>query len=128
MKRHFLIIDDDEDELMFFVEALEHVGISFKCTWAKSGEHGLQQLAYITPDIIFVDYNMPGMNGLECLKAIRALASCRSIPIIVHSNKMEPQIQTKALELGATACISKPESLQWLIHFLKSFLAEHVLI
>lgn len=122
MKKHFLIIDDDEDELMFFVEALNYMGVSCKCTWAKSGEQGLKQLAYLSPDVIFLDYNMPRMNGLECLKAIKTMPECADIPVILHSSKMEKQMRAEGLDLGAAACIRKPDNLPRLVHFLEAFL------
>jgi len=119
-KKHFLIIDDDEDEMKFFTEALKSIKISYKCTWAKSGEQALQQLNYLTLDIIFLDVNMPGMNGFQCLTEIRKLPDCSSIPVILLSSQMNDNMRAKGLQLGATACFKKPNSIADLIIFLEN--------
>jgi len=126
MKKHIFIIDDDEDELVFFAEAIKALNVPHKCTWAKSGEQALQQLPYLTPDMIFIDYNMPRMNGLDCIKAIKAMPYYRTIPIILHSNGMDSDLRYKGLKLGATACINKQDSLHKLIYFLQSILHQHI--
>jgi CheY-like chemotaxis protein len=128
MTLHVLVIDDDEDELMVITKALESLNIPFKCTWAKDGEQGLKQLPYIAPDIIFVDYQMPGMNGLECLGAIKRMAHCLETPVILHSSAMEQRVQTMGRSLGAAACINKLDSFSQLSEFLDCFLHEHALI
>ncbi|MFL5745622.1 MAG: response regulator [Niastella sp.] len=128
MTLHVLIIDDDEDELMVITKALERLNIPFKCTLATSGEQGLKQLFSVKPDIIFVDYQMPGMNGLECLRAIRKLEHCNKTLVILHSSVMEKRIQLMGSDLGASACINKPDSVSQLTHFLDSFLHEHALM
>jgi CheY-like chemotaxis protein len=128
MALHVLVIDDDEDELMVVSKALEGLNIPFKCTWAINGEHGLKQLSNSCPDIIFVDYQMPGMNGLECLSAIRKLKHCNNTLLILHSTLMEKDVQLMGNALGASACINKPETVPQLTHFLDSFLQEHALI
>jgi CheY-like chemotaxis protein len=128
MTLHVLIIDDDEDELMVITKALESLNISFNCSWATSGEQGLKQLPHLRPDIIFVDYQMPGMNGLECVSAIRKLEHCNHSLVILHSTLMEKRIQLMGSNLGASACINKPDSVSQLTHFLEGFLHEHALI
>lgn len=111
MNRHFLIIDDDEDDLTLLVEILEMLEIPHQYTWAKSGEQGLRQLAFITPDLIFLDYQMTGMNGLQCLEAIKGISTCKKIPVLLHSSKMDHQLEIKGLQLGAAACFNKAYSL-----------------
>jgi CheY-like chemotaxis protein len=125
---HVLVIDDDEDELMVITKAMESLNIAFKCSWATNGEQGLKQLPDLRPDVIFVDYQMPGMNGLECVSAIRKLEYCSNTLVILHSNSMEQGIQVKGHNLGASACINKSESVSQLTHFLEGFLHEHALI
>lgn len=128
MTLHVLIIDDDEDELMVITKALESLNISFTCSWATNGEQGLKQLPALRPDIIFVDYHMPGMNGLECVRAIRKLEHCNNTLVILHSTVMEKRIEILGSDLGASACINKSVSIPQLTHFLECFLHKHALI
>jgi CheY-like chemotaxis protein len=107
MKKHIMLIDDDEEELTLFVDAMNQLHISYKCTWAISGEQAIQQLLYLTPDIIFLDLQMPGMNGLTCLAAIREMPRLKNTPIIIHSSALTDECRQKAKTLGASACLVK---------------------
>jgi CheY-like chemotaxis protein len=110
MKKHILVIDDDEDELTLFIDALNRLNIPYKCTWAKSGEQALKQLTYLTPDIIFLDLNMPRMNGLECLTAIKQQARLQACPVVLHSSAMTADWRDKGITLGAAACLVKSDT------------------
>src|SRR5882762_7867987 len=100
MKKHILLIDDDEDEVIMLTDALKQVNMPYKCTWAKSGEQAVSQLAYLTPDLIFLDINMPGMNGFECLAAIKQVPRLQSIPVVLHSSAMSEDYRRRGMELG----------------------------
>jgi CheY-like chemotaxis protein len=128
MKKHFFIIDDDEEDVTLFIEAIRLLNPEYKCSWVSSGGQALMQLPHIIPDLIFVDYHMPCMNGLECIKAIKELPSCRSIPIVLHSTKMASDIREKGLGLGAAVCMHKPESPQQLTHFINAFVQQCTLL
>lgn len=124
MKKHILLIDDDEDELTLFVDALNRVNIPYKCTWAKTGEQALKQLIYLTPDIIFLDLHMPCMNGLECLAAIKQQPRLQTCPVILHSTNMTPDWRNEGIRLGAAACLSKSNSSLELAAILSEFIRD----
>lgn len=109
MKKHILLIDDDEDDAIFLLDALDRVNISYKCTWAKNGEQAVSQLTYLTPDIIFLDINMPGMNGFECLAAIKQVPRLQHVPVVLHSSAMSDDCRAKGMNLGASACLAKQD-------------------
>ncbi len=122
MTKHILVIDDDEDELYILEDALNELAIPHKCTWAKSGGHALVQLNDTMPDIIFLDVNMPHMNGLDCLAAIKQLPGRQNIPVILCSTGMNPDINHKGLQAGAVACIKKANTFNELSVVLSKFL------
>ena len=128
MKKHILIIDDDEDELKILSGALHSLKIPHKCTWAKSGEQALQQLQYLTPDIILLDVNMPYMNGLQCLEGIKKISRCSQIPVVLQSTQLNKKIIDQGLQAGAHACISKAGSFDELQTILSELLEEKYLL
>lgn len=69
MKKHILVIDDQEAVRDAFVLSLEDSG--YEVEVAASGENGLQKLSEKACDLIFLDLKMPGMNGVETLREIR---------------------------------------------------------
>jgi CheY-like chemotaxis protein len=121
MRKHFFVIDDDEDEVQFISAALHEMKADHKCTWAKSGELALNQLQHLEPDVIFLDLNMTGMNGLQCLQAIKRLPHCNHVPVILHSTIMNAELRHEGLQLGAHDCLKKPDSINKLMTVLKQF-------
>ena len=121
MEKHLLLIDDDPDELSMMMEALRDAGLHFKYNAAQALE-ALQILQRLAPDYILLDYNMPKMNGLECLAEIKRLKSIAHVPVIMYSTSMdEGQIET-AMILGASGHIKKPYDMRMLPSLLKPFL------
>ena len=86
-KKVFLA-DDDEDDHMFFVDALNEIDDSIHCYHAMDGELALQALSgdiLERPEIIFLDLNMPKVNGLEVLMKKRRMKEFSAIPVIMYS-------------------------------------------
>jgi len=124
MKKHILLVDDDRDELNIFVEALNRTGISYKITWAHDGEQAISQLQYLTPDFVFLDLNMPGMDGFDTLRRIVQQSRSASFKIVMYSNGMTQDASTKAMMLGASYCIKKTDTITGLAEILQDILAE----
>ncbi|MFL5744479.1 MAG: response regulator [Niastella sp.] len=83
-----MIIDDDDDDRMLFSEALTEVCPSCILISASNGKEALEllQRSDITlPGLIFLDLNMPCMNGMQCLNQLRKCASLRNIPVIMYT-------------------------------------------
>jgi CheY-like chemotaxis protein len=126
MRKHFFIIDDDEEEVQLLTAALNEMKVDHKCTWSKNGEQAFAQLQYLVPDVIFLDFNMPDINGLQCLKRIKSLPNCAHVPVILHSSCMTAEIQQQGMQLGAHDCIEKADSLYKLMDVLKQFVGERL--
>ncbi|MGJ8592842.1 MAG: response regulator [Aquaticitalea sp.] len=125
MNKIFLI-DDDEDDQLFFQEALELINPSLQCDTAGNGKIALDKLkaSETMPDLIFLDLNMPVMNGLELLSHIKNDIKINKIPIGIFttSNINEDVELTK--KLGAKFFITKPSDFKLLCIKLKKLLAE----
>jgi CheY-like chemotaxis protein len=121
------LIDDDLDDQEIFSLALEKVSPSFKCVTASSGAEALKKLSDkpdAIPDYIFLDLNMPRMNGKECLKEIKKLSHLKDTPVIIYSTSSLKNDMTESRKLGAAEFITKPFSMLELISVLNNFFEE----
>jgi CheY-like chemotaxis protein len=125
MKKHFFLIDDDEDELDIFMEAISKINVSSKCTYASNAERAIEILKYLVPDYIFLDINMPKTNGFECLKRIRQNQALQNTCIVMYSNGVDEEIFKKAATEGANACIRKTSSIAALSQAIQNLFYQH---
>src|SRR5438874_13541995 len=98
-----LIIDDDPDDAGLLCAAVYKVNKEYHCNIASNGNEALQLLkdAIVTPDLIFMDLNLPLMNGKECLTELKKRPELKNIPVIVYStSKLQTDID-EAYKLGA---------------------------
>src|SRR5579863_7137760 len=97
------LIDDDMDDQEIFKLALEEVDKSILCITANSGIDALQKLkagnAFI-PDFIFLDLNMPRLNGKQTLKQIKANPALHRVPVIIYSSSALPFDVSETRDLG----------------------------
>lgn len=121
MKKHLLLIDDDPDELDILMEALRDAGLNFKYNALQALE-ALNILQQQQPDYILLDYDMPKMNGLECLAAIRQMQQLAHVPVIMYSSSMDEEMLETAMMLGASGHIRKPFDMRTLPSLLNPFL------
>ena len=128
MNKQILLIDDDEDELYFFTEALRETAHLFTCVGARSVEEGMRVLIHTRPEFIFLDINMPRINGFEGLKLIKKLDAIRSIPVILYSTAVTEEVTEKGILQGATACMQKTGSIATLARNLQKFLDQRSLL
>ncbi len=112
-KKFFMIIDDDEDDRFFFKEALTEMHSSTVCMEASDGAQGLALLrkAAQLPDFIFLDMNMPRMDGRQCLKEIKNDAKLKNITAIMYSTSFSEQSIIEFQELGASTYLTKPSDI-----------------
>jgi CheY-like chemotaxis protein len=109
--KKILLVDDDQDELELFMQSLEDVPGAYACTQASSGHHAMQLLHEVQPDYIFMDFNLPGMNGLELLAALKNESHLQDIPVYLYSTTISPETNRIARERGVAGCIEKPSSI-----------------
>lgn len=105
--KSILLVEDDLDDQEFFVEALNEIDNTSLCGIANNGEEALVKLNnHLIPDLIFMDIQMPHMDGIECLTKIVQSEQIRDIPVIILSTAI-PQIE-EVRSLGARGFIEKP--------------------
>ncbi|WP_373518009.1 response regulator [Pricia sp.] len=119
------LADDDEDDRMFFVEALEELALRVKVCLFKNGQELLDFLNLSNtekPDLVFLDLNMPIKNGLECLREIRQNSKLRNVSIAIYStSSSEKDIEDTFLN-GANLYINKPNNFSKLLEALEKAL------
>jgi CheY-like chemotaxis protein len=120
MNNLFLLIDDDVDDSELFREALEETDQSISLHCAENGEEALKLLKEIAkPSLIFLDINMPRMNGWECLKKLKSSAEYKNIPVIMYSTSSHQREVDIAIDLGALSFFTKPHSYSELKNMIK---------
>lgn len=125
-KKICLLIDDDVDDQEIFALAMDKISFPFVCQVANNGFEALQKLGKenVLPDYIFLDLNMPRMNGKECLRELKKNARFRNIPVVIYSTSSSQSDINDTKKLGAAAFIIKPFSLDALTEKLNNFFQE----
>lgn len=109
-----LLADDDKDDREIFSDMLADVDKSVVYEGVKDGMAAIEALANkkTKPDIIFVDINMPVMNGWDLLKELKSNIEYEDIPVIIYSTSTGARERKTALDLGALCFVTKPESVK----------------
>src|SRR5687768_16081902 len=116
-----LYIDDDAEDIEFFCDAIKNIHPTYLCLVAQNAKDGLHILETLIPDVIYLDINMPVMNGKEALRAIRSRKNLASVPVCMLSTTTSSNEINMCRELGANECFVKPNSFAELCTTLKSF-------
>lgn len=105
------MIDDDADDQEIFLSVLEDMDPSVHCITACNGQEAIQKLTEekVRPDLIFLDLNMPLMNGKQFLIACNLIDDCKEIPVIILTTSSDKKSREETLQLGARDYITKPD-------------------
>lgn len=109
--KRLLIIDDDLEDQEIFIEAVREVDRSIVCFPATSGDDALRKLEnemVLLPDLIFLDMNMPRLNGKQVLRELKSRAPWAHIPVIMYSTSFAPRDSEDLSKLGASHQLLKP--------------------
>src|SRR3954466_7950839 len=126
MKKYvFLLVDDDMDDSELFQEALTEIDSTIIFHHAENGEDALKKLdPFQLPDLMFLDINMPRINGWECLRLMKNNPVFRKIPVIVYSTSSHQEEVNSAIALGAYNFYTKPSSYKELKKMLTEVVAK----
>jgi CheY-like chemotaxis protein len=111
---HILLVEDNPGDVRLTREALDESGRPYRLTVASDGLWALEYLRSAVnapeqrPDIIFLDWNLPRMDGKEVLAAVKADSDLKSIPVVVLTTSRARTDVDRAYELQANCFITKP--------------------
>ncbi|MCG2460318.1 response regulator [Flavobacteriaceae bacterium F89] len=112
-KYNIHLADDDEDDLELFEDAISEVQKDAQVIKFKKGQEMISHLedkGLNLPRIIFLDLNMPGMNGEECLIKIRDNKRLDLIPVVIYSTTFVTKVAKRLASQGANIYVQKPSS------------------
>jgi CheY-like chemotaxis protein len=126
MVSSILLVDDDLDDIDFFQEALGEVDKLVSFFSAKNGRRALELLSEQRtnrPDMIFLDINMPEMNGWNCLTELKKNPMLSGIPVVMYSTSASESEVEMASTLGAVGMYRKPDRFQELKNLIRRLIA-----
>lgn len=112
-----LAVDDSRTMRDMITLALGSEG--FEVHLAEDGQHGLEVLETIDPDVIITDINMPRLDGFGFIDAVRLRDGSRTTPILVLTTESSADLKARARDAGATGWIVKPFAQDKLIRALR---------
>jgi CheY-like chemotaxis protein len=117
-----VLADDDSDDHLLFKDVIQQVSPAFQLTMVSDGLKLANLLKHYLPDLLFLDLDMPGKSGLECLVEIRANPGLKGLPVIVFSATSRPANIATAYEMGADLFLVKPSTYADLVAAMKGIL------
>ncbi len=104
--RHVVYIEDNVANLALVKKVLQHSGYAVE--GAPTGEDGLDLIRHSPPDLVLVDLDLPGIDGFEVVRQIKATPDHERIPVIAISASVMKQERQLAIEAGCVYFIEKP--------------------
>jgi two-component system response regulator len=118
---NILLVDDSEDDILMAQKVFDKLSLPHTLAVAGSAAEALDYLncagkhaarKKIAPDLILLDINMPGMDGLELLKKLKADKSLKKIPVIMLTSSASRDDIRKSFESGAASFLTKPSNFE----------------
>jgi CheY-like chemotaxis protein len=109
---NLLLADDDKDDRDLFSEALAELDPRINYRGVEDGQKVFNLLStslHVLPSIIFLDINMPIMNGWEVLRKLKSDIRYKNIPVIIYSTASGEREKRIAQDLGALCFVTKPD-------------------
>jgi CheY-like chemotaxis protein len=121
------LIDDDPDEQDFFEEALKDLDRGIQLIYGNDSRDAVKKLkrGNFIPDFIFLDINMPSLNGWECMTQIQNLEHLLNTPIAIYSTTLPDSIPAEAESIRIAEMIRKQSSITDLKNVLNDFFKKY---
>ena len=103
-----ILIVDDEIVSRSKIEEILDLKEDYTLVFAADGIQALEKVEIVTPDLVFLDAMMPGINGFEVCRRLRNNPRLANLPVVMVTARDDPTARLRCLELGATDVICKP--------------------
>ena len=120
-----MLIDDDIEDQEIFAHALKHLNLSIDFVTANDGVHAIEKIksdSQPTPYFIFLDVNMPKMNGIETLIEIKKISKVKNVPVYLYSTYNDPEMAKEGKKQGAVDLLVKASTMKELEQTLSKIL------
>lgn len=115
-----MVVDDDLDILSILTFTFESRG--YRVRKATSGEEALQVVRKFTPDVFVLDVTLPGIDGMELCRELRAQARTRHVPVLFLTGRDQPEMVVQGFEAGGDDYVVKPFNMQELLARVENLL------
>jgi two-component system chemotaxis response regulator CheY len=119
MASKIMVVEDSESMRQLVGFALRDAG--YDVIEAENGRDALEKLNGVNVSVVVTDLNMPEMNGLALIRAIRQMEGYRFMPVVVLATESRESLQREAQQAGASAWISKPFTPDALLAVVRRF-------
>lgn len=106
VKGRILVVDDTPANLSLLLDALTEAG--HEILVAEGGRSALSLLEHTTPDLVLLDFIMPGMDGVTTCRRLKERPECRDVPVLFMTAVDDPEQKLRAFDAGALDYITKP--------------------
>jgi two-component system, cell cycle response regulator DivK len=124
MTHVILVVEDNERNLKLLRDVLEYVGYDVRV--ARTAEDGIAMALKEPPDLVLMDLQLPGIDGMEALRRLRENPRTTDIPVVAVTAQAMKQDRERALEAGFNGYIEKPISVRAFPDQVRSFLPSGV--
>jgi two-component system cell cycle response regulator DivK len=115
-----LIVEDNEKNMKLARDVLQSKG--YATLEAVTGEEGVRMAIAHHPDLVLMDIQLPGINGMEALRQVRAAPGCAAIPVVAFTASVTPTDRSQIAAAGFDGFISKPINLKEFLETIKRLL------
>ena len=115
-----LIVEDNEKNMKLARDVLQAKG--YVTLEAVTGEEGVRMATEKKPDLVLMDIQLPGINGIEALRQLRADPACARIPIVAFTASVTPTDRSQISAAGFDGFLSKPINLKEFLDTVKRLL------
>ena len=118
----FLIVDDSNTMRRIIINTLKKAGYE-DCAEAANGREGMEKLAAEPADLVITDWNMPEMSGIEFIRAIRANATTKNLPVLMVTTNAAKDDIVEAIGAGINSYVVKPFTAETIKEKVEAMLA-----